>query len=341
MRRPHNHLDAAAARQILAEARVHRLAGTDADGNPMLRSLNGAVLGDALYFHGAPAGEKARALGRPVVAAADDVVAEIPSHWIDPQLACPASTWYRSAQVKGTLTRVDDLDEKAAALQALMSHRQPEGGYVPITAHDPRYAKVVRGLLVMKVPFEVLTGKMLLGQGRPERIAGVLAGLWDRGAVTDARALELVRAQHPAAKLPARFAAPSGFSLHVWTADPGEVADLLAGEYWTAHLSRADLCAKYREARAWVGVRDAEGHLVGTASAIADGRRAWLMDVRVVPAHRGRGLARAAIDLLLDHPLLRHARVGLQTRDAMGLYRALGFAEAASGGPVAMWRTAR
>lgn len=337
MRRPRNHLPEADAIALLSDLRVHQLATTAPDGSPVLRTLNGVVLGRAIYFHGAPKGEKALSLGRPAVVAAHRSIAEIPSHWIDPERACPASSWYRSVQIKGPLLAVEDLNEKAAALQALMERSQPEGRFRPITARDPLYAKVLEGLLVMKVPFEVVSGKLLAGQGAPSRIPGVLRGLWSRARPRDMAAFETVRALHPQARLPDAFEAPDGYRLHCCLDEPREAAVLLDGQYWTAEWTLEQLVEKVRNARAWAGARDATGRLVATASAIGDGGRGWLMDVVVQPDHRGRGLGHAICRLLLDHRLLRGARVGLRTRDAQDVYARLGF-EVAGGGPTFMWR---
>jgi GNAT superfamily N-acetyltransferase len=50
-------------------------------------------------------------------------------------------------------------------------------------------------------------------------------------------------------------------------------------------------------------------------------------DVYVDEAHRGRGIARAMVGFALDHPQLSDVtRWMLATRDAHGVYAALGFA---------------
>ena len=67
-----------------------------------------------------------------MVASADEVVAQVPSYWIHPELACPASTYYLSALAEGTVQRVHDLARKARILNALMERFQPEGGYAPL-----------------------------------------------------------------------------------------------------------------------------------------------------------------------------------------------------------------
>jgi nitroimidazol reductase NimA-like FMN-containing flavoprotein (pyridoxamine 5'-phosphate oxidase superfamily)/GNAT superfamily N-acetyltransferase len=334
MRRTQNQLDADAAQALLAQAAEHRLATTTPDGRPVLRTLNGVVLGDAVYFHGSPKGEKTRCVGRPAVVAVDEVVARIPSHWIDPERACPASTWYRSAQVHGPLLVVENLTEKAAALAGLMAQRQPEGGHRPITAEDPLYAKVIRGLLVLKVPFDEVCGKALLGQGQRSRLPAILRGLWGRG---DTAAIETVRAAHGDGALPEVFNGPVGYRLHVHLPDPQAAVALLMEQYWTAGVSAQALRSRLEGASAWAGARTDEGALVATASALGDGARGWLMDVAVHPVHRGRGLGRAVCRLLLDHARLRHAQVGLGTRDAQELYMTLGFTTQPPRHPL-MWR---
>jgi ribosomal protein S18 acetylase RimI-like enzyme len=51
-------------------------------------------------------------------------------------------------------------------------------------------------------------------------------------------------------------------------------------------------------------------------------------DVVVAPAFRGRGIGRAVMTLLLDHPAVRGAlAVRLETRDADTFYRKLGFVD--------------
>src|SRR5207302_7797529 len=124
------------------------------------------VVDDALAFHGAPSGEKMEGLGRPCVASASETIASIPSWFLDPERACPATTYYVSAQAHGMLDEVNDPVRKARVLQALMEKHQPEGRHAPITAHDPLYAKVVAGLLVAELRLDRVACKVKLGQNR-------------------------------------------------------------------------------------------------------------------------------------------------------------------------------
>ncbi len=66
---------------------------------------------------------------------------------------------------------------------------------------------------------------------------------------------------------------------------------------------------------------------VGFARAVSDyATFAYVADVFVLEAHRGRGLAIAMVDSLKRHPHLQGLRTWLLlTRDAHGLYRKLGF----------------
>src|SRR5687767_1957961 len=138
MRREHFfRMERARALEFLARAPYVHLATTTAGGDPLLRTVHGVIVGDWLCFHGAPAGEKMESIGRAVVVSWEDVVAEIPSWFIDAERACPATTYYESVQLHGVLESVDDPVFKAQALQKLMERFQPEGRHIPITADHP------------------------------------------------------------------------------------------------------------------------------------------------------------------------------------------------------------
>ena len=70
------------------------------------------------------------------------------------------------------------------------------------------------------------------------------------------------------------------------------------------------------------------GHYeVGFARVVSDRAVfAYLMDVFVLPEFRGRGISRALMRAIVDHPGLQNLRVFLlATRDAHGLYSKFGF----------------
>jgi len=66
---------------------------------------------------------------------------------------------------------------------------------------------------------------------------------------------------------------------------------------------------------------------VGFARVITDrATYAYLSDVYVLEAHRGRGLAKWLMDVIMAHPSLQGLRrFSLSTRDAHGLYAQFGF----------------
>jgi nitroimidazol reductase NimA-like FMN-containing flavoprotein (pyridoxamine 5'-phosphate oxidase superfamily)/GNAT superfamily N-acetyltransferase len=343
----------ARALDLLRRAPVVHLATTTPEGAPVLRALDAAVLDDGVYFHGAKAGEKARCLGRPAVVSAEEVVAHLPSWFVpagsgassppallraggaSPRLgsACHASTLYRSVQVHGTLRAVEDLAVKARALEALMQRWQPEGRYDPIDPADPQYRGELEGTLVFAVPFERVDGKEKLCQNRkPDETIAILAGLWERGAPGDVEAIEAIRAANAGLPPPA-FLAADGVTLHaaLGAEDAPAVEALLQGEYWWEGSPREWIGPAHLASQAWVGARGPDGALVASARATSDGKTAWIYDVVVAPAWRGRGLGKRVTTLLLDHPAVRRAPYAmLRTRDAQGLYARHGFVDAAT-----------
>ena len=79
-----------------------------------------------------------------------------------------------------------------------------------------------------------------------------------------------------------------------------------------------------------VGVYDRAGAMVGFARAFADGANAYLGDVYVLPEHRGAGLGKAIMQLMIEDGPGARWRWMLHTADAHGLYRQFGFAAPSS-----------
>lgn len=69
-----------------------------------------------------------------------------------------------------------------------------------------------------------------------------------------------------------------------------------------------------------------DGAQAGFARAVTDRARfAWLADVFVLDAHRGRGLGVFLVQTVVEHPDVRDLRILLATADAHGLYERFGF----------------
>ena len=109
--------------------------------------------------------------------------------------------------------------------------------------------------------------------------------------------------------------------------DPGRVdadaavAFLTAEAYWGRW--RGEQQIRQQIAAAWrvTGAYDPAGAMVGFARAFSDGGSAYLADVYVLPAHRGAGLGRAIVRMMVDEGPGPGLRWMLHTADAHGLYR--------------------
>ena len=98
--------------------------------------------------------------------------------------------------------------------------------------------------------------------------------------------------------------------------------------YWSRWRSFEDVHRQVAHAWRVVGCYAPDGSMVGFARAMSDGvGTAYLADVYVLDAHRGRGLATALVTEMIEAGAGRDFRWMLHTRDAHRLYRRLGFAE--------------
>jgi nitroimidazol reductase NimA-like FMN-containing flavoprotein (pyridoxamine 5'-phosphate oxidase superfamily) len=169
------------------------VAGSAADGTPLLGTVHHAIVGDWLVFHGAPRGWRAALVDRPVVVEASEPVAVLPSTLVDPERACHASTWYRQARVRGQLTRVEEPEFVAATLERLMRKLQPDEAWRPITATEPMYRRALERTGVFRVALDRLEGKEKLGQGKSEAtIQRVVEWLRTRGNPGDMEAVDQI-----------------------------------------------------------------------------------------------------------------------------------------------------
>lgn len=329
MRRPEKTTPPAASWALLRRVSFVHVAGATVDGTPVLRALNHVVHDGALWFHGAPKGEKTALVGRPVVASATEDLGRIPSYAEHPRRACPATTWYRSVQVHGVLQAVDDIEARAGALQALMERLQPEGGFVPITAEEPMYRGALRGLSVLRLAGRVV-GKHSVGHYQPlaQQIRTAEA-LWARGDDGDDGLIEAMRDASAEPVDPPFLVGPHGSRLRCALAEVHVPAcvGLLRDTYWSRDRSDAEIAASQRRASAWVGAEDPTGTLIAVARAVSDGVRfAWIGDVYVRPDWRGRGVGTAIVGLLMDHPRVRSCRRVTLASEDPAFYARFGFA---------------
>ena len=102
------------------------------------------------------------------------------------------------------------------------------------------------------------------------------------------------------------------------------VKNLLDGSYWAPDRP-LELIAKTIENLICVGVF-MQDELVGFARVVTDKAVfAWIADVIVAEAHRGRGLGKQIVNFIQNHPDIPAHSQFLRTRDAHGLYEKYGF----------------
>jgi GNAT superfamily N-acetyltransferase len=103
---------------------------------------------------------------------------------------------------------------------------------------------------------------------------------------------------------------------------------MLQKAYWSPGITRAEVVYGAESATVVIGAFANGNEQVGYMRVLSDrGRFAYLMDVFVDEAWRGRGIGRRMVRYAMEHPDLRHVYQWLlRTKDAHGVYARLGFA---------------
>ncbi len=112
--------------------------------------------------------------------------------------------------------------------------------------------------------------------------------------------------------------------------DLDAIPGFLSRSYWSPGIPRATVARAIANSLCfgvYLGTTQ-----VGFARLVTDRATfAYLADVYVLEPHRGRGLSRALMELVMSHPEVQGLRRWLlATRDAHGLYRKFGFVDLAN-----------
>lgn len=112
--------------------------------------------------------------------------------------------------------------------------------------------------------------------------------------------------------------------------DVDAIHAFLSGSYWSPGIPRPTVERAMQSSLCFAVL--CEGRHAGFARVITDRTTfAYLADVHVLEAHRGRGLSKRLMEAVLQHPDLQGLRrMMLATRDAHGLYEKYGFTPLAS-----------
>lgn len=101
----------------------------------------------------------------------------------------------------------------------------------------------------------------------------------------------------------------------------------LSSSYWTPGIPMERIIRAARGSALVLSAHHSDYGQVAYGRVVSDRARfAYIGDVWVDEAHRGRGLARALVEFAIQHPELEQVRTWmLATRDAHGVYEPLGF----------------
>jgi nitroimidazol reductase NimA-like FMN-containing flavoprotein (pyridoxamine 5'-phosphate oxidase superfamily)/GNAT superfamily N-acetyltransferase len=326
---------------ILDEALVCHLAVGLPDGPRVLPTAH-VRAGDQVYVHGA---RQNRLLSLLAGGAPGCLTATLLDGLVFSREAFHHSMNYRSVVLFGQASEVTELEEKRAALRALVEHIAPGRWQECAPPSDAQLAAT----LVLRFP--IVEGSAKLRSGPPLdapelRAAGGWAGelplrqvaLSPRADSAEAPALSASGAVATRARA-LGLGARTPYERELG-AQPGELLlstdaarvdlPLVHGflseqSYWARGVSEAALRGSLR-ASICFGLY-ARGRQLAFARVVSDCVRfAYLADVFVVEAERGRGLGKLLVEQILAHPDLSAVeRWLLGTADAHALYARFGF----------------
>ena len=314
-------------REVLTHSKICHL-GFQRDGDCEVLPYNFVLDGDFLNFHSSPKTGLAQHLGGQITALTYDTVTWIPSTWRHPNLACPATTYYRSASIKGKLEEVTNLRDKARSLELFMRKYQPTVSYTPL--EDPIYEGPLEALFVGRLSVKNLICKIKMGQHlTPKQRLKVHK--------------ELRKRSEPGDRLTAQAMVDLNSDLQnkeeiQWrdALTPGQfrsLSALLGRTYWAKGRTPGQLERLLNQTEILVaGCSEEEVVAFARVSKVSDGW-GYIADVVVQENSRGQGLGKLVLSRLLNHPHCQEMTgFTLLTSDAQGLYEKFGFETVAQTG---------
>jgi nitroimidazol reductase NimA-like FMN-containing flavoprotein (pyridoxamine 5'-phosphate oxidase superfamily)/GNAT superfamily N-acetyltransferase len=327
---------------ILDEALVCHV-GVVIDGAPRVLPTAHVRVGDALYVHGSRKNRLMTAMiGQPVA-----VTVTLLDGLVMSRTAFHHSMNYRSAVIYGEGAPVHDVEEKRAALHALVEHvalgRAKEAR--PPTDNE------LAGTLVVRVPIAEASVKARSGAAIDDADtlgdacwAGVIplklvAGAPERDDKLSAQQLmsSAVAGRVRDLGLGPRAPLEQQIGDVLISTDPSRVdfarvhAFLRDESYWARGVGEDALRTAFSHALCFGVYRG--GEQLGFARVVTDfARIAYLGDVFIVAHARGQGLGKLLVEAVLAHPdLCAVERWLLGTHDAHELYTRFGFVRAEAG----------
>jgi nitroimidazol reductase NimA-like FMN-containing flavoprotein (pyridoxamine 5'-phosphate oxidase superfamily) len=180
--------DHKAMQELLQTCEYGTLALIDTNGTPYAVPLNFASWEEGIVFHGAQEGKKVTLIAQNPKASFSVVkpYAFIPSYFSHTTSACPATQFFGSVLIEGSISILENTEQKASALNALMQKLQPEGHYEPISSQNPIYTKMLTSTAVFYLKADKSSFKLKMGQNlTPERRTALMTELEKRGTALD------------------------------------------------------------------------------------------------------------------------------------------------------------
>jgi hypothetical protein len=319
--------------------------GVTIDGAPRVLPTLHARIDDRVYIHGAASN---RMLGAAAAGIEICLTATLIDGLVMARSAFHHSVNYRSAVIFGVATEVTDPKRKLVAMRALVEHIAP-GRWESSRQPNP---KELAATSILELPITEASAKVRTGGPLDDEEDYALPH-W--AGVIPLRTEALIpiadTALNPAIAMPptiSEYRAPDarvagfahdgapfertidGFLIGTDAArlDLDVIHDFLSTKsYWAEGVPR-EVVARSLANSLCFGVYDGATQ-VGFARVISDyATFAYLADVFIIEAYRGRGLSKALMDTVISHPHLQDLRRWLLgTADAHGLYRRYGFAE--------------
>lgn len=170
------------------------LSSFNKEGEISIRPMNFVRIEDVIYFHGARRGEKVEGVSQKAVFNVYESHSLIPSYWFHKDDACPATAFFQSIIIKGDYNLVEDLNEKAFALQKMMEKLQPEGKHLALDKEANYYKKQLSRMSVFSLSIESFSYKVKLGQNWSlEKRNLIKDKLLERGQLYDIKSVNLMR----------------------------------------------------------------------------------------------------------------------------------------------------
>ena len=182
--------------EILDKAEYGTLA-LSVDDTPYAVPLNFVRIDETIYFHGALKNRKMKMLStnQKVSFSVVESYSLIDSDFSSNDgLACPATQFFKSVSIDGTVEMVEDKKEKIVMFEALMKKLQPKGGYRPFS--DEVYDKAFKATAVYKLVADDISCKFKFGQHlNKERFEMIIGSLEARGTQIDMATVKIMREQ--------------------------------------------------------------------------------------------------------------------------------------------------